>query len=49
MNQQEINKAWKDLPPAGSLELYVILNARALTKVRRDFDRKMVECIYRTL
>jgi hypothetical protein len=47
MNLQEINKAWKKLPPVGSLELYAILHAEDLVKVRRDFNQKLAESIYK--
>jgi hypothetical protein len=47
MNLQEINKAWETLPPAGSLELYTILNAEELAEFRGHFDQQMAECIYK--
>jgi len=47
MNLQEINKAWKELPPAGSLELYAILNFKELAAFRKHCDQKLAESIYK--
>lgn len=44
----EHNKNIPDLPaPAGSLELYCILNAEELRRFRAQTDQAFVDCIYK--
>ena len=45
MTDHPITKVWEKLPPAGSLELYAILNAEELAEFRSRFDQQMVECV----
>lgn len=48
MDLEIINEATKDLPPAGSLELYTIFNAKECADFRQKCDQTFANAIYKT-
>jgi len=48
MDLQDLLNLAKDLPPAGSLELYQLLNEKECTDERRRWDQAFADTIYRS-
>jgi len=48
MDLQDFLDLTKDLPPAGSLELYKLLNENECADERRRWDQAFADTIYKT-
>jgi hypothetical protein len=48
MDLQDLLNLTKDLPPAGSLELYQLLNEKECADERRRWDQAFADAIYKT-
>jgi len=48
MDLQDLLNLTKDLPPAGSLELYRLLNEKECADERRRWDQAFADTIYKS-
>jgi hypothetical protein len=48
MGLQDLLDLFKELPPAGSLELYQLLNQRECADERRRWDQTFADAIYKS-